>query len=185
MFEIEQCTKHCLTVNPSADCMIVMFSNDRINGIQYCCNSIKNNPNVSDPLPACWYGSKFGMEQGAMMPGVAALQDLVTANNTNTTRTNTTGAFSDCPECEETNDVAIGVGIGVPLGVMVLTAVAWALWERRKRVNAVVPLAQVSPTPEYPPPAQKPAPQPNELMGHPDVVELESDYRNRHTGYNL
>jgi hypothetical protein len=37
------------------------------------------------------------------------------------------------------NDVAIGAGVGVPLGVLLLTALIWALFERRKRLS--VPLS--------------------------------------------
>ena len=32
-------------------------------------------------------------------------------------------------------DTAIGAGVGVPLGVIILTAVAWALFERRGRLH--------------------------------------------------
>jgi hypothetical protein len=31
--------------------------------------------------------------------------------------------------------VAVGVGVAVPLGVLLLLAIAWALWERSKRVK--------------------------------------------------
>lgn len=37
------------------------------------------------------------------------------------------GSISSC------NDVAIGAGVGVPLGVIALLSIVWAIWERRRR----------------------------------------------------
>lgn len=37
----------------------------------------------------------------------------------------------------DNHDVAIGVGVGVPLGVIAIASIAWALYERRQRRSAV------------------------------------------------
>ncbi|KAL4905591.1 hypothetical protein BDW74DRAFT_18097 [Aspergillus multicolor] len=169
--------------NPTGGCSIVVLTNSNDSGIQYCCNSIVSN--TSDIRPACAAGrAPFGIAAGAIMPGVAALSNLSTANGTNTTRTstNTAGAYSQCPKCEENHDAAIGAGVGVPLGVIAITAIAWALFERRKRVKGVIPVAQASSRPEYV--AHKPPNQHRNYRGSADLVELESNFRKRQTVYS-
>ncbi|CAL5868995.1 uncharacterized protein PFLUO_LOCUS3223 [Penicillium psychrofluorescens] len=39
---------------------------------------------------------------------------------------------SNSKTCDSNNDVAIGAGVGVPLGLLAIAFLVWALWERRK-----------------------------------------------------
>lgn len=51
-----------------------------------------------------------------------------------TTNSSTTGF--PAAECKSCHDVAVGAGVGVPLGIMFLTALAWGLWQTR-RISAL------------------------------------------------
>lgn len=61
------------------------------------------------------------------MPGYAALADYTVTNSSTKTTTSSSGGSSS-----SSNRAAIGAGVGVPLGVIALGAIAWAIWERRK-----------------------------------------------------
>jgi hypothetical protein len=51
-------------------------------------------------------------------------------------------------------ETTVGVGIGLPLGVIALATVGWALWERRRRKQA--PVVAVTPSPGSSPGEAKP-----------------------------
>ncbi|KAJ0418851.1 hypothetical protein BJY00DRAFT_287140 [Aspergillus carlsbadensis] len=155
-FESDACSRECFDVQPDGPCTIVPY-NVTGEGIFYCCNSIINNPN--DANPACAFNKgQFVIPDGAtIVPGAILLEDYVLAsdvnctnttnttnnnnsNNDNTAATNETAsnAAGDEPRAEDsssTSVVAVGAGVGVPLGVLSLVAVAWALFERRKRMS--------------------------------------------------
>jgi len=59
----------------------------------------------------------FKLASGTVIPGRAYLSNLTTKDSGN----------------NNNRDVAIGAGVGVPLGVLLLTALGWALFERKKR----------------------------------------------------
>jgi hypothetical protein len=85
---------------------------------KYCCGSVVDNK--------CEHGDPFTIENGAMIPEVAALAGYSNASSI----TNTT-----CPtgnsSSPSSHDVAIGAGVGLPLAVLALASIAWALWARR------------------------------------------------------
>lgn len=116
-----------------------MLYNVTESDILYCCNSIVNSPD--EEFPACDSGEPFTIESGVFMPGVALLEGYVKASEVNSTSscTNTT---TDSPDTEDedtqdagssNHDVAIGAGVGVPLGVIAIVSIAWALYERSQR----------------------------------------------------
>lgn len=89
----------------------------------YCCNNIVSN---TGSTPCALNLSAFTIDNGNIMPGFAALADYtVTNSSSNTTTSSSTGSSSS-------DRVAIGAGVGVPLGVIALGAIAWAIWERQK-----------------------------------------------------
>ncbi|ROW13696.1 hypothetical protein VPNG_04511 [Cytospora leucostoma] len=86
--------------------------------------------------------SSFTISNSRMMFGFAALENATTASSatassptatpSTSTSTSTPPAGSgDAARCED-DGRKIGLGVGVPLGVMALLAVAWGLWERRR-----------------------------------------------------
>ncbi|KUI70818.1 hypothetical protein VM1G_06267 [Cytospora mali] len=145
----------------------------------YCCGT----PLLGDNTAECFYNqSSFTLGDGQLMFGYAGLEDATrtssagsssatatsSASTTNIsptsatmTATTTTLSQSDAaaqtggPQCQgDTGNMKVGVGVGVPLGVTALLAVAWALWERRKRLSTKPTVAapdrdftQLSPSP--------------------------------------
>lgn len=61
-------------------------------------------------------------------PGKSATS-IATALPTASTSSSTGGSCQD-------DSLPIGLGVGVPFGIIALLAVAWGFWERRKRVRA-------------------------------------------------
>jgi hypothetical protein len=47
------------------------------------------------------------------------------------------GALKNYRRADDNHDVAIGTGVGIPLGVIAILAIAWAVYERRKRSKAL------------------------------------------------
>ncbi|EBA27450.1 conserved hypothetical protein [Aspergillus fumigatus Af293] len=112
---------------------------------KYCCGSVVDNQ--------CKDGDPFTIGNGAVIPEVAALAGYVKASAiTDTTCSNSLSittssnsastAITACPTSTGDNtspsshDLAIGVGVGVPLGVIALASIVWALWERRQTKHA-------------------------------------------------
>lgn len=104
----------------------------------YCCGYQSENNNAT----RCSNGdAPFVLEDGNMIFGRAALVNATASQlNPSTTSglvasitgaTNTTSGNDECFSSHN-NSTAIGVGVGVPLGVLALCAVAWALTERRR-----------------------------------------------------
>lgn len=91
---------------------------------KYCCGSVVDNQ--------CKDGDPFTIGNGAVIPEVAALAGYVKASAiTDTTACPTSTGDNTSPS---SHDLAIGVGVGVPLGVIALASIVWALWERRRRL---------------------------------------------------
>ncbi|EYE93381.1 uncharacterized protein EURHEDRAFT_434047, partial [Aspergillus ruber CBS 135680] len=107
------CPQECVEKEDGkAGCAILTFEAGG-NATTYCCNAItsKNGSaacaNDEDP---------FTITSGTAISGRAYLSNLVAKDSGNNNR-----------------EVAIGAGVGVPLGVLFLTALGWALYERKKR----------------------------------------------------
>ncbi|KAI9040018.1 uncharacterized protein KD926_008709 [Aspergillus affinis] len=80
----------------------------------------------------------FEMPSAKVLLGRAALENVTTVGDNNETNTNVTGMAEDSGPCESTGGIgsvrtAIGAGVGVPLGVLAMSALGWAFLERRKR----------------------------------------------------
>lgn len=121
------CDNNAASDNQNAGCAIIPF---HANGDDstYCCNAIVSNgsaavcDNDRDP---------FKLASGTVIPGRAYLSNLTTKDSGN----------------NNNRDVAIGAGVGVPLGVLFLTALGWALFERRKRYALLNSTAAAAPLP--------------------------------------
>lgn len=112
---------------------------------QYCCVGSEYGNDYSS---ACADGgSPFTIASASLIYGVAALSsaELVpdTASSTATSAATASsatasGAAASARECCPDSGAeigAIGAGVGVSLGVISLSAIAWAFWERRKRLR--------------------------------------------------
>jgi hypothetical protein len=94
--------------------------------------------------------ASFTMPDAEIVENTNLLAGYVKANSTSsstnstesasnaTTSASPTSANSTTTNNRSNHDAAIGAGVGVPLGIIALASIAWALWERRKlhRVSA-------------------------------------------------
>jgi hypothetical protein len=129
-YKIKECTKLCsessrqsnwipsMTTIPTANIQInagysIVLYNNTESATLYCCNSIVNDPNGS--LPLC--------DQGLNPIEV----DSATSNTSGTINSRDSSS----------HEVAVGVGVGVPLGVTAAIFLVWALWERRSRLGII------------------------------------------------
>lgn len=90
----------------------------------YCCgggNSTGTECENGDP--------PFVLEDGEMIFGRAALA----MNGSGSTPDSSPDSSPDSETGCSNNEVAIGAGVGVPLGVLALAAVGWAFYERRRK----------------------------------------------------
>lgn len=90
----------------------------------------------------------------------------MTAAATNAAATGPTATVTSIPDINSNStsdssgnkDAAIGAGVGVPLGVIALAAVGWALAERRKRYALInSPQPMMMPIPQSDGQMQKPS----------------------------
>ncbi|KAL4905769.1 hypothetical protein BDW74DRAFT_12688 [Aspergillus multicolor] len=144
-FEIDECTDACTNIQRSGGCAIIPYNNTE-EGVYYCCNSIVNNSTGTKPSCA-WDVEPFTLQSATIIPGAALLEGYVQVSDSDsTTNTSTTAqnATVDCPSPDssssssDSHDVAIGAGVGVPLGVLALAGIAWALYERRRRLHTSI-----------------------------------------------
>lgn len=143
----------------SAVAIILQKYENRIS--TYCCNSLAVIEGSDVPL--CYDNtSTFQLPDAQVIPGRIALQNYTSVSEStatvsttpssttsssidftaSTTNVHTSATTTSCSEmsdmsaCKTGNhNVQIGVGVGVPLAAAAIAAVAWALWERRKRMG--------------------------------------------------
>ncbi|PWY67248.1 hypothetical protein BO94DRAFT_540463 [Aspergillus sclerotioniger CBS 115572] len=108
----------------------------------YCCGTpISNGSDV-----ICPYGNSFEVATGKMIVGYAGLANLTTKRNDTASSTNCSSSSTSLPSASSSasssssgssgsssKDTAIGVGVGVPLGVIASAAIVWGAWERKQR----------------------------------------------------
>ncbi|PWY82078.1 hypothetical protein BO70DRAFT_429164 [Aspergillus heteromorphus CBS 117.55] len=148
---------HGITTAWGTACSLILYSD--VDGEQlYCPNSIISNGTSSI---GCADGvSPIKVATGSPIFGVAFLADATVLTNssdtstTTTTSTNVTTSSSNTTTCavsttttddanvaRKSNDVshstlvAVGAGVGVPLGIIALASLAFAYYERQKRVR--------------------------------------------------
>lgn len=131
-------------LNPEASynhsgCAVISYT--FLNNIAlYCCNDVVSN---TGNTPCDHNQSAFQIQDAKMIPGYAALTAYTLKNNSSSPNsTNSTLAGNSTSSSSSSNhDTAIGAGVGVPLGVIAVAAIAWALWERSKlrRITAQQP----------------------------------------------
>lgn len=129
-------------------------------------------------------------------------------NSTASTCNSTASASTSSSNSTATNngsnhDAAIGAGVGVPLGVIALASIAWALWERRKlhRFSAAHEAAAAAAPAQVPQkqeawnntnadqPVQYAAPVSSQYSGHPSsnnvpVSGYQQPIRNGQSGFS-
>ncbi|KAE8152036.1 hypothetical protein BDV25DRAFT_138300 [Aspergillus avenaceus] len=150
-WKIKECNRACFDVQPDTPCSLVLYNNTGTT-VEYCCNSIVNNPSGMKPICDSKQGT-VTVANAVIMKGVAALADnTISSSATSSTGTvdsvkptTPTGVISTVTEQKCIREVALGVGIGMPLGVIALSSIIWALIERRKRLQIRHPFLGVIP----------------------------------------
>ncbi|KAJ5888022.1 hypothetical protein N7495_008063 [Penicillium taxi] len=105
-----------------------------IDGVSlYCCGT----PIINGSKIVCPYGDSFEIDDGTILAGYAALAnvtslDAVSTSSNLSSSSNSTFSYSTCSDLSSCHDVAIGAGVGVPLGIIALAACAWAFYERSR-----------------------------------------------------
>ncbi|KAJ5969608.1 hypothetical protein N7501_005856 [Penicillium viridicatum] len=132
----------CQSAQPGAGAAVVWLNGTNSEST-YCCNSVLVNQTSSEKFCSSINGSpqsSFSVADGYIIPGVAGLSDFAKESNTTSSvvanRTSTATRAGLSTTSNDSRDVAIGAGVGVPLGVIALFTTGWALWERRKRKRA-------------------------------------------------
>lgn len=82
----------------------------------------------------------FQLEDGYILPGRAVLENVTSldaapadSDPAAPSSNDTSNSLPSSSNSHNTHrDVAIGAGVGIPLAVMALAALIWALWERRR-----------------------------------------------------
>ncbi|RDW76290.1 uncharacterized protein DSM5745_06282 [Aspergillus mulundensis] len=149
-FEIDECTNACTNIQRNGGCAIIPYNNTE-EGVYYCCNSIVNNS--TGPRPSCaWDTDPFTLQSATIIPGAALLENYAQVSDSDTTNTSTAeqNKTVDClnagtnTSSSNSKEVAIGAGVGVPLGVLALAGIAWALYERRQRLQSASMVSSTS-----------------------------------------
>ncbi|KAB8274959.1 hypothetical protein BDV30DRAFT_225574 [Aspergillus minisclerotigenes] len=89
---------------------------------QYCCGNVVSIDNTSIE---CAVDRAFTVPIGTVMPGVAALANYTKSS---TSSRDTSGDHND-----QSARLAIGLGLGIPLGLIAGSALIWGAWERKQR----------------------------------------------------
>ncbi|CEJ60244.1 hypothetical protein PMG11_08825 [Penicillium brasilianum] len=119
------CPGRCRTVNSDGGSAIVNLKT--ANGTStYCCGTVV----ASGGDTICRDDTdSFQLADAQILTGRAALANLVPPDSASNSSSNSSITV---PTSNNSHDTTIGVGVGVPLGVIALGSLLWAIWERRR-----------------------------------------------------
>jgi len=94
---------------------------------QYCCGNVNS---IDSSNINCAEDRAFYVSPGTVIPGVAALNasDRGDGGDNNTNSDNSESSSND-----KSTRLAIGLGLGIPLGIIAGSALIWGAWERKQR----------------------------------------------------
>ncbi|RMJ20832.1 hypothetical protein PHISP_08299 [Aspergillus sp. HF37] len=107
----------------------------------YCCGTpISGGNDVICPEHSDHGPNPFTIEDGSAIPGRGLLANVSSLAKISSNSTSSSSVPDSATSCATCHDTAIGAGVGVPLGVLALSFLLWALLERRwNRNRAQVP----------------------------------------------
>lgn len=113
--------------------IINVFYNSTTGVSDYCCGT----PIASSDGQGtqCQYNQpSFTLPQASILPGYAALKGYTnTASSSGSSNTTSpVPSSSTSTSTSNSHDVALGAGLGVPLGVIALGSLIWGYYERRR-----------------------------------------------------
>ncbi|KAJ5306932.1 hypothetical protein N7508_005947 [Penicillium antarcticum] len=163
---------YCMPYNKGSGFPIVSAQYNGSSTI-HCCGTA----NWEDGTVNCGNFKSVEVPHGTAIAGVAGLSAASSVTATSSPGSSTSAPTSTSNPTSDSGsnakrEAAIGAGVGVPLGVIALASIAWALWERRARVKALSqPIS--APAPMNQPFFHQPGtPRPPVELGASDVSEL-------------
>ena len=148
-------------VNPSGGSSIINVAYNKDEPATYCCGTpISVDGSVVCPDDA----ESFEVASGSVIFDRAILFDSPSSAEEPANTATETAVPGNCggAPCESCHETVVGAGVGVPLGVIALGSIIWALWERRRTKKqthaptqwaadpAKQPYTQNAPTPAVP-----------------------------------
>lgn len=112
--------------------IVNIFYNSTTGVSDYCCGTPIA---ASDGSTVCQYNQpSFTLPQASILPGYAALEGYTnTASSGNTSTSPTaTASTSTSNSADNSRDIALGAGLGIPLGLIALGSLVWGYYERRR-----------------------------------------------------
>ncbi|KAL3433642.1 hypothetical protein BDV09DRAFT_186519 [Aspergillus tetrazonus] len=110
---------------------------------QYCCGSVNTQSGGSDNddeeddngEASCEFGDPFTIPAGTAIPDIAGLSSTLEPHadgNAEDSSDTDSHSKSQTP-ARMTTPLAIALGVGIPLGLILMGFILWAVWERRRR----------------------------------------------------
>ncbi|KAL4764550.1 uncharacterized protein BDW70DRAFT_156711 [Aspergillus foveolatus] len=109
---------------------------------QYCCGSVNTQSGDSDNddeddngEASCEFGDPFTIPAGTAIPDIAGLSSTSEPHaDSNTEDSSDADSHSESrTPAGITTPLAIALGVGIPLGLILMGFILWAVWERRRR----------------------------------------------------
>lgn len=115
--------------------IVNMFYNSTTGVSDYCCGTPIGTGNGQGVQ--CQHNEpSFTLPQANILPGYGALKGYTCTTSNSTDNSTTTCSNSStsaaAPTSSSSHDVALGAGLGVPLGVIALGSLLWGFYERRR-----------------------------------------------------
>ncbi|KAL2864823.1 uncharacterized protein BJX67DRAFT_383450 [Aspergillus lucknowensis] len=114
---------------------------------EYCCGAVTVNEDEEDGGDlSCEFGSPFTIPRGTAISGVAGLSDENQNHDSHDEDDDDDDDDAETENHEEEGEeddehthervspgIAVALGVGIPLGLLVMGGILWAVWERRRR----------------------------------------------------
>ncbi|KAI1748174.1 hypothetical protein F4782DRAFT_542969 [Xylaria castorea] len=125
------CPSHCTNVSIDSGIPLGLYSFGHSMPSRYCCGTAVLKTGSSS-LGCAWSPQPFTLEPGDIIADRGVLKDYILAGSRKSN--STCPANCTCPMETNSNIVlAVGVGLGIPLGILSIAILSWALWERNHR----------------------------------------------------
>ncbi|KAI1110592.1 hypothetical protein F5Y14DRAFT_428588 [Nemania sp. NC0429] len=132
-----QCPSLCTNVSISGGAPIALYTYSNSRPSQYCCGTATL---IDGSLKCYWNPDPFTVEEGDIIADRGLLKNYIAAGSREPN--STCPVDGNCQTDTSSNAIlAIGAGLGVPLGLLSTATFLWALWERRKRQSEVTKAA--------------------------------------------
>ncbi|PIG79595.1 hypothetical protein AARAC_001443 [Aspergillus arachidicola] len=134
------CSPICKNATPSIGASITNVGFSSGEAATYCCGSPRTNGSSVVCLTSESDSNSnvpFTIQDGSPILGAAMLQNVTTLDTTDSSSSDSNSSTATPTTCPPSHDVAIGAGVGVPLGAIAILLLIWALLERRKASRAL------------------------------------------------